>query len=237
MEMPIVDQPKKISGKILSQRILLIMGIVLGFGLFGVVGYYFGLGKSMSGGKNIVYENTIVNSVVDTVVPTPDTICGIEKFRLSEPITFGDMQYFIFKRNSMNVYIPEGNENYLESGVFVADDKYGNNCKKIINILDESPAKNNVYDFYADNDSFYVMAVDQFGGGSGEGNAKILKSDDDGKSWEVKYCYYYTPEIKVSIKDFISGTQGNIELKSLDNHYCKDFILGVSGGRLKIDKE
>jgi len=199
------------------------IGLVFGFVLFGFGGYYIGINRFAA---KVQISN-------EKATGKEDTLCGIDKERISKPVVDGDTQYFSYTRNSMNVMYPSGNNNYSDSGMIAIHDNETAKCQKLIEVLDESPAKNNIYEMYSYRDSLYVMAVDQFGAGSGEGNAKILRSDDKGKTWSVKYCFYYTPEEKLTIKDFVTHTQNKVKLLSLDNPYCKNFILGVEGGRLK----
>ncbi len=232
MEIQEFKEPSKQLNEVTFTKLQLILGAIFGFALFGIVGYFLGLSQSSFQSQRVVNEKSTTRIEATPTTNQPDTLCGVDKFRLSAPVTYGSKQYFIFKRNSMNVVLPQGDRNYLESGVFVTDNEKGVNCEKLIEIFDESPAKNNIYEFYADNEVLYIMAIDQFGAGSGEGNAKILKSIDSGKSWETKYCFYYTPEMNINIKDFISNSRPTIKTMNLNNPYCKDFILGVEGGRL-----
>lgn len=214
-------------------RIWLIIGTVFGFLLFGTGGFYLGSINSLSKSQTDKETAPITRISPTQMTEKSDSLCGIEKIRLSQPVIYGDTKYYVYTRNSMNVIIPSVNKNYLQSGVFAIQNGDTSKCQKLIEVLDESPAKNNIYEIYSYHNSLYVMAVDQIGGGSGEGNAKILKSDDNGKTWEVKYCFYYTPEAKITIKDFVTNTQNKVKNIGLDNPYCKNFILGVEGGSLK----
>ncbi|MFA6271168.1 MAG: hypothetical protein WC657_08250 [Candidatus Paceibacterota bacterium] len=232
MEIQSIEESFGVVGKSYHKG-LIVFGLLLGFFVFGWGGYYLGTHHLVSQSQTSSEKTTIavVSPMIDQ--EDSDSLCGIDKVRLSKPTIYGDKQYFIYTRNSMNVVFPSGNKNYLESGMFVIQNDETANCRKLIEVFDESAAKNNIYEMYSSDNSLYVMAVDQFGAGSGEGNAKILKSDDDGATWEVKYCFYYSPEEKLTIKDIISDAHSKVKLLSLDNPYCRDFILGLEGGNLK----
>lgn len=209
------DQATK-SKKYVIHKVTIFIVLVL----FGVGCYYLGLMQSNTVSQTFTREVS-VSPLNPTRLTENETICGIEKNRFSEPIYYGDQEYLIYKRNSMNVYM-HTKTNYLESGVLVMDKNNPDNCNKIIEITDLMPAKNNIYEVLVEKNNLYLLVVDQFGAGSGEGNAKILKSADNAKTWKLDYCFYYTPEKWVSLKNFVKDKQNLI---NPDKPECTNFTL------------
>lgn len=88
---------------------------------------------------------------------------------------------------------------------------------KIVSTPDQS--KNNPYKFWV-GDSFYLLLVDQNGGGSGEGVAKLVGINVENDTYEQLKCFYYVPE-----------THKNLDVGSLmaaedsDSTNCDNYTL------------
>lgn len=220
---PAYDIVKQHTDKLKNLLLVTVWLMSVGAGAYG--GYLVGLYKFETT-KKVIQPNVV------TITPSKasdSALCGIKKTRLSDVINSGGNQYYIYQRNSMNVDLP-GNDYYTDTGVFMVDTDTANNCQKLIEINDQSQSANNIYEFLIKDNVYYVLVVDQIGGGSGEGQAKVLKSTDYGKIWELDSCFYYTPEDKFSLSEYDQGPRNGLPL---DNPYCKNFVLSKAGGKLK----
>jgi hypothetical protein len=148
-------------------------------------------------------------------------ICGVDPVQIKVRKTFGDREYLLYLRNSMNIYL-DGKKNYLESGVIEVNKTAGGKCKKILGIADPEDivAKNNPYEILYKNGNIYVLVVDHLGSGSGEGTAKLLMSGDGGSEWKLMSCFYYTPETNPGLEALIIDVPKTVKSKN-----CSDFVL------------
>lgn len=174
-----------------------------------------------------VFFIVLLVSVVYIVVtkPTGDPLddsnisrLDVSPLQVYSTSVIGDTEYIIYHRNSLNIPL-EGY--YVESGVLyrkVGEEDY----KKLVGIIDneERPdAKNNVFKVWEVDEKIRIMIVDHLGAGSGEGMAKVLSTSDNGESWIVETCFYYTPE-HWEEKIMVSG-----EHVSVDTPECANFAI------------
>ena len=104
--------------------------------------------------------------------------------------TYKNYDYAGIWRASMNVPI-RNSTNY--AGI-VRRDAGTIEWQEYIKIVSEpDQAKNNPYKLWV-GDSLYLLLVDQYGAGSGEGIAKLVKVSREDDTYEQVKCFYYVPE-------------------------------------------
>jgi len=110
--------------------------------------------------------------------------------QLRKTYTHAGYDYAEIWRANVNIPIP-GSTNY--SGV-VRKTTGSDTWQEYIEIVsDPDQAKNNPYKLWV-GDDFYLMLVDQYGAGSGEGLAKLVKIDRENNTYGQVKCFYYVPE-------------------------------------------
>ncbi len=88
---------------------------------------------------------------------------------------------------------------------------------KIVSSPDQS--KNNPYKIWV-GDNLYLLLVDQNGGGSGEGIAKLAKVTQENNTYEHIKCFYYVPERHESL-----DVENIIGLEDSDSANCYNYTL------------
>ena len=97
------------------------------------------------------------------------------------------------------------------SGIWYAD-KDDTAWKPLISLTHAGgyQPQNNIFDFWNEGRELRLLLVDNNGGGSGEGIAKVLGSIKEGTQWKTKQCFYFVDErfnkLQKKIKATYHGT-------------------------------
>lgn len=135
------------------------------------------------------------------------------KDQFGETYKFNGFDYVLVQRPSMNFTISKST-NY--AGV-LRKPSGTSEWEEYIKITSSpNSAKNNPYKLWFDN-GLYLLIVDQMGGGSGDGNGKLIKIID--KIATLINCIDYTPEQgKESLGELINREKEN-------NEYCNNYSV------------
>ncbi len=147
--------------------------------------------------------------------------------------TYNGIDYAIFQKGNMNV-IKSGNN----SGILYAN-KNDTDWKIFTYIKESSGSSNNPYLMDFQNGKLYILLVDTYGAGSGEGIGKLLSLANGSNTWNLESCFYYGwsqerfYEIVSSTKNLPEAIKKYIESLPLDNrtlsteskNHCSDFQL------------
>ena len=122
---------------------------------------------------------------------------GISSYQVSKYLLINSMSYAIFQKSSINEIIDGTevfvkNSNNLRAGILVqGEDK---KWQILLEIQDKKEnEKNNPYDFWYEDQKYYLVIIDDDGVESGEGILKLFESIDL-SSWTLTTCRYYKPE-------------------------------------------
>lgn len=145
-----------------------------------------------------------------------------------------DAAFTLGAYKNCHVY-PRSSMNILSSDITLLDRsevrcEIGDKQETLLSILDKSgfeTAKNNVYRVWKDTEGYKALLVDQNGGGSGDGNGKIILLSKN--TYTLKSCFYYTSgDFSGEYSDPLSGKEmskvNGSTLKSSDP-YCNNFVL------------
>jgi|CXWL01.1.fsa_nt_gi hypothetical protein len=96
--------------------------------------------------------------------------------------------YALVGQTNMNLYLSGIPKNYpIEfTGVLIKEKKKWVPFAEISN----TDATNNPLHLWHEGKNFFFTIVDSHGGGSGEGYAKLFRSQNKGESWELMNCWY-----------------------------------------------
>jgi hypothetical protein len=98
----------------------------------------------------------------------------------------------IIQRNSINITASD----VTRTDKSLVSCKIDGKDTEIFEITDKvADSKNNIYRFWISGPKAYALIVDQNGGGSGEGNGKIISFDNF--THELLSCFKYVPEVFV----------------------------------------
>lgn len=162
------------------------------------------------------------------ILPTPTAYipetCGLDDAQIAAKKIYGSREFLIYIRNSLNFDLGVSKD-YFESGIFENDSASGLKCNKILGLVDPPnlPSKNNPYQILQKDGSLYVLIVDQYGAGSGEGIAKILKSTDGGVQWSLTSCFYFgNPDNHSSLEYLLTNAPQKVK-----GSECNNFVLSA----------
>jgi len=150
--------------------------------------------------------------------PTTDTktigLYSTEQLRAK--YTYGVYEYAEVWRANMNVPI----KNSTDYAGVVRKPTGSSEWQEYIKIV-SSPdqSKNNPYKIWV-GDSLYLLLVDQNGGGSGEGIAKLAKVTQENNTYEQIKCFYYVPERHESL-----DVENIMSLEDSDSPNCYNYTL------------
>lgn len=109
----------------------------------------------------------------------------------------GDDMYFALTQHggSMSL-LPASGDYPIATGIWYATPQTEGHWKQYLEIKkdDSQEIQNGPFHFWTDGKTVNVLAIDYNGAGSGEGVAKVLTSEDYGRSWYTSHCFYYTSE-------------------------------------------
>ena len=166
--------------------------------------------------------------VLNRNVPT-----SIMPDQVDKTYTFNGVEYAIFQKGNMNI-VRSGDI----SGILYAN-KNDSIWKIFTHIKDLSGSSNNPYLMDYQNGKLYVMVVDTYGAGSGEGIGKLLSLASGANTWNLESCFYYgwsqerfneivssTKNLPEAIKKYITSLPQNLSTLSSDSKkHCSDFQL------------
>lgn len=146
-------------------------------------------------------ENKIEPLILDLPV-------GLDNEQVSDTYKFEDQYFAIFQKSNFNFPV---SSDVQRSGVLTANE--GDTSWKILLEIEDLPeTKNNPYDIAIYNGVMYVLIVDHNGAGSGEGIAKLIKSNNRGKSWEITDCFYFTVETFLQAANKTTSLLNTVEI-------------------------
>lgn len=132
----------------------------------------------------------------------------------------------VYSRSSMN--IPPSDITLTDRSEVRCE--YDGDEQALFNVLDKpgfETAKNSVYRIWKDIEGYKVLLVDQNGGGSGEGNGKIILLQNN--TYKLLSCFYYVPEnFSGKHEDPLSNkemSKANELTLTSSNPYCNNFEL------------
>lgn len=143
----------------------------------------------------------------------------------------GNLQLALAQEKSSNAYVDfvAENDNGTLVGMWYAQptDTEWKQFLHIRNTTDEGiEARNNPFYIWNSKQTLHLLLIDDQGAGSGEGTAKVLDSIDNGQSWWISRCFYYTPEAfpKLTQKPAVTQNFDTLLNNSLQN---KEFTFNT----------
>jgi hypothetical protein len=127
-------------------------------------------------------------------IPQLNLPSGIEKAQLRSPQKIDNFYFVNFLKSNMNFSI---NSPVKHSGVLYANES-DTEWKIFYEIKELSNDSNNPYDLWKEGAMFYTVIIDTNGGGSGEGQGKLVKINQQSQDWEIIDCFYYSPGSYIS---------------------------------------
>jgi hypothetical protein len=107
-------------------------------------------------------------------------------------LELGDIQFGIVQRLGGVVLGMWDQNTTHSSGIWYAD-KNDTTWKPLITLsrVDQNSNHNNIFDFWNEGTELYLLLVDSYGAGSGEGTAKVLISSSGDKQWQIRKCFAF----------------------------------------------
>lgn len=190
---------------------------------------------------NGLKTNNIREVSASTIKPTPS---DEQKKYFIRYFQLGNLQLALGQEKSSNAYVDFTTENNNGDlvGIWYSlpTDTGWKRFLHIRNTFDEGiEAKNNPFYIWNNNQTLHILLIDEAGTGSGEGNAKVLDSRDNGQSWRISRCFYYTPEAFPELSQRPTITQKsfgdliNNYLRNKNSNLVKEFTFNESTGNFE----
>lgn len=149
--------------------------------------------------------DTVENQTPNLVEEDPQNYGGallpddVHVNQVFKTVGVGSGEYALIVRSNINIPVTTPAEfPALTSGVLQnAGDKW-EWILQIEDITSSQDPKNNVLDVYEENGSLQLLVIDALGAGSGEGVAKIFSGADNGASFTLSQCGYYSSAAGIS---------------------------------------
>lgn len=165
----------------------------------------------------------------DSEFPNAKLPENIASSQIKEVYEFEGKKYALFYKSNLNLPV---NSDIRRSGVLLAD-KNSERWNLIVEILDkEYSAANNPYKIWYENNLLYLLVVDQYGAGSGEGNAKLIEINPEIDNFNTISCFYYTVENYIKAAESSEGLINTVKtyiktfpesVLELSDSYCSNF--------------
>ena len=157
-------------------------------------------------GENISAFQRINEYKVEQI-PSHTLPAEIHESQLWKGYTFKDTDYALFIKRNSNLFSGI-DRNATRSGVLYSQTDIGD-WKLLYEIVDTESYKNNPYYFWKERELYYSVVVDDFGGGSGEGQGKLIRIDPKLQEWDIVHCFYYSPE---DFDEYLNSNSGDMPL-------------------------
>jgi hypothetical protein len=175
--------------------------------------------------EEVVEEETEEEDLSELELPS-----DIYEGQVAKEYIIEDRRFLVYQRPNMNLPIPESNN---ESGVLYADEG-DTKWKPFIKVRELADSKNNVFLFDYDSqlDSYTVFLIDANGGGSGEGVAKLVSIGEEGDSWDILNCFYYSSDgwfpdddmnLRDEVEEYLEDNPQHIQ--DMNGTSCTDFEI------------
>jgi len=165
--------------------------------------FYFGFLLGIEQGKNESVNYPAINNLYSSE-------------QLRDTYTYSGYNYAEVWRSSMNAPI----RNSTGYAGVVRRTAGATEWQEYIKIISEpDQAKNNPYKLWV-GDGLYLLLVDQFGAGSGEGTAKLIKVTPENDTYDQVKCFYYVPETHGDL-----GPERFLALEDSSSNNCNNYTL------------
>jgi hypothetical protein len=155
-------------------------------------------------------EENLGNSNIQEIQNTPqfELPSNIHETQLKKFFQLGDIYFATVIKQVFwyNLELPKKFKRPYFSGILFA--KNGDTKWKIFLQVFDNPERNIPIYLWNKEGKFFMPIADDNGGGSGEGQLKLLMSNDFGKTWNTEKCFY-----AVGIDDMNGFSE-----KSIENH-------------------